>query len=231
MSLLCLAHHAVRLWSSPRRWPRGATNILQIRWKCAHFLLSIQGRWPSLIRQIRYGSLVSCIHLSQYPSTIALWHFATRLCKWFGMGLCAHHFVKPLTQAALLFMVLFRKELFKCLRKILVNQRLTWGFMNPLHDTSKAEFKQNLLRGNLLRKNRSIWPRKTAWVLLPSWDPRFSLERLEIVTNFSLPYVAHIYVEEAKRNEDGSRERSKSLGNLKNCHDLLGQMTHLSRNL
>ena len=70
MSLLCLAHHAVCLWSSPRRWPRGATNSLQIRRKCAHFL----PRWPSLIRQIRYGSLVSCIILSQYPSTIALWY-------------------------------------------------------------------------------------------------------------------------------------------------------------
>ena len=33
MSLLCLAHHAVRLWRSPRRWPRGATNPVQIRWK------------------------------------------------------------------------------------------------------------------------------------------------------------------------------------------------------
>ena len=30
MSLLCLAHHAVRLWRSPRRWPPGATNPVQI---------------------------------------------------------------------------------------------------------------------------------------------------------------------------------------------------------
>jgi len=33
VSSLCLAHHAVRLWCSLRRWPRGATNPVQIRWK------------------------------------------------------------------------------------------------------------------------------------------------------------------------------------------------------
>ena len=26
MTLLCLAHHVMRLWLSPRRWPRGATK-------------------------------------------------------------------------------------------------------------------------------------------------------------------------------------------------------------
>ena len=33
MSSLCLAHHAVRLWRSPRRWSRGTTNPVQICWK------------------------------------------------------------------------------------------------------------------------------------------------------------------------------------------------------
>jgi len=31
VSWLCLAHHAVRLWRSPRRWPHGATKHVQIR--------------------------------------------------------------------------------------------------------------------------------------------------------------------------------------------------------
>jgi len=30
VSLLFLAHHAVRLWRSPRRWSRMATNPMQI---------------------------------------------------------------------------------------------------------------------------------------------------------------------------------------------------------
>ena len=33
VSILCLVHHAVRLWCSPRRWPCVATNPVQIRWK------------------------------------------------------------------------------------------------------------------------------------------------------------------------------------------------------
>jgi len=31
VSWLCLAHHAVRLWCSPRRWPHRAFNTVQIR--------------------------------------------------------------------------------------------------------------------------------------------------------------------------------------------------------
>ena len=53
MSLLCLAHHSVRLWRSPRRWPGGATNPVQIRWKYhVSFPLS-WGRWLSFIRRNR----------------------------------------------------------------------------------------------------------------------------------------------------------------------------------
>jgi len=53
MSLLCLAHHAVRLWRSHRRWPRGVTNPVQIRWK-SHVSFPLSwGRWPSLIRRNR----------------------------------------------------------------------------------------------------------------------------------------------------------------------------------
>ena len=50
-SLLSFAHHAVRLWRSPRRWPRGATNPVQIRWK-SHVSFPLSwGRWLSLIRR------------------------------------------------------------------------------------------------------------------------------------------------------------------------------------
>ena len=46
-------HHAVRFGRSPRRWPRGATNPVQIRWKSnVSFPLSWE-RWPSLIRRNR----------------------------------------------------------------------------------------------------------------------------------------------------------------------------------
>jgi len=46
-SLLCLAHHAVRLWCSPIPWSRGAINSVQIHWDCPLFLSSFQIRWPS----------------------------------------------------------------------------------------------------------------------------------------------------------------------------------------
>ena len=56
VSSLCLAHHAVRLWRSPRRGSRGATNPVQIRWKShVSFPLS-EGRSPSLIRRNRWLS-------------------------------------------------------------------------------------------------------------------------------------------------------------------------------
>jgi len=47
VSFLCLAHHVVRLWCSPRRWPRGATNPVKIHWNYLFFLPLFQGRWPS----------------------------------------------------------------------------------------------------------------------------------------------------------------------------------------
>jgi len=40
----CLAHHAVRLRSLPRRWPRGATNPVQLHWNCATFPSLIPGK-------------------------------------------------------------------------------------------------------------------------------------------------------------------------------------------
>jgi len=42
VSSLCPAHHAVRFWRSPRRWPRGATNPVQIRWK-SHVFFPLSG--------------------------------------------------------------------------------------------------------------------------------------------------------------------------------------------
>ena len=54
VSLLCLAHHAVRLWRSPRRWPCGAPNPVQIRWKSHVSFPHSWGRWPSLIRRNRW---------------------------------------------------------------------------------------------------------------------------------------------------------------------------------
>jgi len=60
VSSLCLAHHAVRLWRSPRRWPREATNPVQIRWKShVSFPLS-EVRWPSLIRRNRSTHMMWC---------------------------------------------------------------------------------------------------------------------------------------------------------------------------
>jgi len=44
---MCLAHHTVCLWCSPRRWPLGATNPVQIHWNSARFLPLFQGRWLS----------------------------------------------------------------------------------------------------------------------------------------------------------------------------------------
>jgi len=64
--LLCLAHHAVRLWRSPRRWPRGATNPVQIRWK-SHVSFPLSwGRWPSLIRRNRYNE--SKVHVTPFAA-------------------------------------------------------------------------------------------------------------------------------------------------------------------
>jgi len=67
VSFLCLAHHAVRLWFSPRCCPRGATNPVQIprHWSCARFLPSIHGRWPSL--------LFFCVKLPVHPNTAQEW--------------------------------------------------------------------------------------------------------------------------------------------------------------
>jgi len=62
-SLLSFAHHAVRLWRSPRRWPRGATNPVQIRWK-SHVSFPLSwGRWLSLIDGIAgYDATVQRFH-------------------------------------------------------------------------------------------------------------------------------------------------------------------------
>ena len=56
MSLLCLAHHAVRLWRSPRRWPRGATNPVQK--SHVSFPLSL-GTWPC--SRLKSKKLKKCV--------------------------------------------------------------------------------------------------------------------------------------------------------------------------
>ena len=61
-SLLCLAHHAVRLWCSPIPWSRGAINSVQIHWDCPLFFSSFQRRWPSLIRRNRSTTLCNSQH-------------------------------------------------------------------------------------------------------------------------------------------------------------------------
>ena len=71
MSLLCRAHHAVHLWCSPRRWPRRATNQVQIHWICSHFLSSFQGRWPLLIRWNRSLSHTNT-HINTYTHSLSL---------------------------------------------------------------------------------------------------------------------------------------------------------------
>ena len=68
MSLLCLVHHVVLLWRSPRRWSRGATNPVQIRWK-SHVSFPLSwGRWPSLIRRIRLGH--HCTHTASLTGSL-----------------------------------------------------------------------------------------------------------------------------------------------------------------
>jgi len=42
--LLCFAHHAVRLWCAPRRWPCGATSPVQICWKLYTFPSLVPGK-------------------------------------------------------------------------------------------------------------------------------------------------------------------------------------------
>jgi len=48
VSSMCLAHHAVRLWCSPRLWPHGATNPVEINWNCATFPSLIPGKMAVL---------------------------------------------------------------------------------------------------------------------------------------------------------------------------------------
>ena len=72
MSSLCPAHHAVRFWRSPRRWPRGATNPVQIRWKShVSFPLS-EGRWLSLIRRKSLLMMPLCSAFTAADKTDAL---------------------------------------------------------------------------------------------------------------------------------------------------------------
>jgi len=44
VSSMCLAHHAVHLWCSPRRWPRWETKPVQIYWNCATFPFLVPGK-------------------------------------------------------------------------------------------------------------------------------------------------------------------------------------------
>ena len=59
MSLLCLAHHAVRLWRSPRRWPLAErpTPCRFVGNLTFSFPVSLGRWWPSLIRRNRLNYL------------------------------------------------------------------------------------------------------------------------------------------------------------------------------
>jgi len=81
VSSLCLAHHAVRLWSSPTRWPRGATNHVQIRWRCAHFLPSIQVRWPSFDKTESLSKDAQ-VCFTSLTGNILLWCQSWPGCSW-----------------------------------------------------------------------------------------------------------------------------------------------------
>jgi len=78
VSLLCRDHHAVHLWCSPRRWPRGATNQVQIHWICSHFLPPFQGRWPLLIRRNRSLSHTNT-HIKTY--SLSQRHSTSPVCR------------------------------------------------------------------------------------------------------------------------------------------------------
>jgi len=70
VSSMCLAHHAVRLWCSPRRWPRGSTNPVQIHLNCATFPSLIPGKMAVFDKteSLWYGRLREQISLSQLNS-------------------------------------------------------------------------------------------------------------------------------------------------------------------
>ena len=106
MSLLCLTHHAVRLWRSPRRWPRGATvtNPVQIRWK-SHVSFHISwGRMPSLIRRIRWlRALCNAFTAADKPDVLAAGNIAEMsLQQWVGtsVALCCCRMNIPLAGRA-----------------------------------------------------------------------------------------------------------------------------------
>jgi len=68
VSLLCLAHHAVRLWRSPRCWPPGATNPVQIRWKSEScFLPCFLGKM-TVFDKTESLVMMPCAALSLLPS-------------------------------------------------------------------------------------------------------------------------------------------------------------------
>jgi len=76
VSLLCLAHHVVRLWRSPRRWPCEATNPVQIRWISHVSFPLFCGRWLSLIRRNRlYLCTCVCVRMRVCVFVIVVYEY------------------------------------------------------------------------------------------------------------------------------------------------------------
>jgi len=82
----------VRLWRSPRRWPRGATNPVQIHWKSHVFFPLSWGRWPSIIRRNRWlWALCSAFTPADTTDALATGNIdKMRLQQWVGtnVALC-----------------------------------------------------------------------------------------------------------------------------------------------
>jgi len=82
-------------------------------------------------------------------------------------------FYNTSTSGAFLLMFLFRKEPFKSMWEILVDSRLQWGFMNPLHsprnEHSKTEFNKTILRKS--SENRRLFPGSNL-ILRPALNAR-----------------------------------------------------------
>ena len=66
----------MRLWRSPRCWPPGATNPVQIRWK-SHVSFHVSwGRWPSLTSRNRFNPVRSwrASSLSLFQASVTQQH-------------------------------------------------------------------------------------------------------------------------------------------------------------
>ena len=76
VSIVCLAHHAGRLWCSPRRWPCVATNPVQIRWKSHVSFPHSWGRRASLEKTLSLRAL-DTLQRARYTLERA-WHTLKR---------------------------------------------------------------------------------------------------------------------------------------------------------